>query len=247
MQFRLGRTGDELVAEWVGLATLRAHRTKGSSELTFVDGVDARWRKKLDRGLAHGMLRQLRGNLTLHASAVSNRERAVLMVGPSGAGKSTLAAALARAHRFDVVADDASPIVFEESAAFVEPSDSELWLWSEARDAIGVESSGTGKQPIAAASAADHAMRIATIVVLRFGDDRKPTLRPLRGHDALSPLLAATVRFVVDERDVQLREIADLERLVSAAPICELVRPRDFSCLGESTELVASLLAGRTP
>ena len=48
---------------------------------------------------------RLRGELCLHASAVSIGGRAVLFVGESGAGKSTIAAALAvRGHR--VIADD---------------------------------------------------------------------------------------------------------------------------------------------
>lgn len=244
--FRIGRSGEQLIAEWVHLAILRAHRTTGASTVTFEDGIDPRWKKKLERGLVRGMLGQLHGKLTLHAASVATEDHALLLVGASGAGKSTLAAALAKLHGLRILADDASPIAFEADHVRAEPSDDELWLWRESRSALGLDETGAAKMPIVASRVGGASLPVSAIVVLRFGDVAAPALRRMRGHDALAPLLAATVRLVIDERDVQLREIADLERLVERAPVYELTRAKNFEGLDASATAVAELLRGES-
>lgn len=242
--FRIGRVGDELVAEWVGHATLRAHRTNGSSTLTFTDGVDPRWRAKLERGLASAMLRQLRGELTLHASAVAIGERAVLLLGASGAGKSTLAAFLARRSEINLLADDTSPISFEADDAFVRTGDPEPWLLADARAALGLSDTDAGKRPVTFSSTTAKQQKIQAIVALTYDDVDAATLRPLRGHAALTRLLEGTVRFVVDEKEIQLREISQLEQLIRATQMIEMIRPRDLSRIETSANAIVDLLRG---
>ena len=244
VEFRIGRAGDSLVAEWPGLAILRAHRTERSRELVFAEDVDPRWRDKLEKGLVRALLASLDGQITLHAAAVSDGQRAVVLAGPSGAGKSTLAAYLTQTQAFRLIADDTSPVLFEDDRILVEPADSEVWLWGSARAALGHGSQDATKKPVRLDRTVDRALPVAALVVLTFANVEAPTLRRLHGHDALAPLLAASLRFVLDERDMKLREIVDLERIAMRSPIYELARPRSFAMLGATADVVAGLLSG---
>jgi len=241
VEFRVGRAGDRLIAEWPGRATLRADRHSGWSELEVANGVDHRWKKKLERGLASAMLRQVRGGLTLHASAIAFERRAVLLLGASGAGKSTLAGALAQRPEMHVLADDTSPISFEENAAIITTGDPELWLWPDARAALGAGDDSTDKRPVDFPAHAIERLEVAAIVALAYADVPAPGLGPLHGHAALVPLLAGIVRLVIDEPATQLREIAQLDQLVRKTKILQLTRPRKLSCLSESADLVTTL------
>jgi energy-coupling factor transporter ATP-binding protein EcfA2 len=238
----LGRSGDQLIAEWPEVVTLRADRKSGESEITFTNGVDPRWRAKLEGGLAAAMLRQLHGELTLHAASIAVRDRAALLLGYSGAGKSTLAAVLAQRSEMNLLADDTSPISFEGDDAFVSTGDAELWLLQDARVALGVDEQGPGKRPVAFSSNVTNRLKIRGIVALSYGDVAKPTLAPLHGHAALTRLLEGTVRFVIDEPEVQLREISQLEQVARTTNIYELMRPRDLNRISESADVIARLL-----
>ncbi len=242
IDFRIGRAGDELVAEWCGRATLHAHRTTGRSHLDFEDDVDPKWRRKLEHGMVRAMLRQLRGGLTLHASSLALADCGILLLGPSGAGKSTLAAVLAQRTQLNLLSDDTSPITFENGLAYTSTGDPELWLLADARAAIGSAENRPGKVPIDVASVTMEKVRIGAIVVLAYGEVDVPVIRPMRGHAALVPLLAGTVRLVVDEHEVQLREIAQLESLSRATKLFELVRPRNLDRISESADVIARLL-----
>jgi hypothetical protein len=239
--FRIGRTGDRLIAEWPGLATLRTDRATGWSQLEVAPGVDFKWHAKLERGLASAMLRQVRGELTLHASALAWSDRAVLLLGQSGAGKSTLAAVLASRPEMRLLADDTSPISFEGDHAFVSTGDPELWLLEDARVALGVQDRGPGKRPLAFSPQPMDQVKIRAIVALSYGDVAQPILSPLRGHGALSRLLEGTVRFVIDEPAMQLREISQLEKLARATSIYELIRPCALNRIAESADVIADL------
>jgi energy-coupling factor transporter ATP-binding protein EcfA2 len=242
VEFRVGRQGENFIAEWPGLARLIANRS-GESTLCFTDGVDPHWCQKLERGMVQAMLRQLRGELTLHASALASQDRAVLLLGKSGAGKSTLAAVLASRPEMNLLADDTSPISFDDAHARVTTGDPELWLLEDARVALGFADRRPGKHPVSFSSRVTNSPKLQAIVAISYGDVAAPVLSPLRGHAALSRLLEGTVRFAIDDPEVQLREISQLDRLARATDILELVRPRDLTRIVESAELVASLLS----
>ncbi len=247
VDFRVGRRGCRLIAEWPGLAILRADRASAWSELTFAEGVDPKWCAKLERGLAAAMLRQIRGELTLHASALASESHAILLLGQSGAGKSTLAAVLASRPDVHLLADDTSPISFEEDHARVSTGDSELWLLEDARASIFSTENGPGKRPVPFPSQPKKRLKILAIVALSYSEVSAPRLAALRGHAALARLLEGTVRFVIDEPRVQLREMSLLEELVRTTPILELTRPRDLARISESADVIAALLREATP
>src|SRR4051812_23307843 len=89
-EFRIGRLGDKLVAEWPGLAVLRTDRSGKHPEFRWIDEpVDPVVAERFRRGRLHALLRHLRGELTFHAAAVSLRGVAVMFLGASNAGKSS--------------------------------------------------------------------------------------------------------------------------------------------------------------
>ena len=87
-------------------------------------------------GTAFGILLHQRGQIVLHASAVSVNGRAILFCGASGAGKSTLAAALAQ-RGFPLVTDDVCAITMSDAGVpMVHPDGRQLKLWSQAIDKL---------------------------------------------------------------------------------------------------------------
>lgn len=58
---------------------------------------------------------------TLHASTIAKNDQGILLIGDSGMGKSTFTALLL-AHGFDVLADDISPLRFEDSKFYPYPA-----------------------------------------------------------------------------------------------------------------------------
>src|SRR4030081_1700462 len=89
--FRVGRRDGGMVAEWAGLATLACSLDGSGAKLAAAAGASRRAIGKLQRGQVTALLRDLRGQLGVHASAIALDRRAVLFVGPGGVGKSTAA------------------------------------------------------------------------------------------------------------------------------------------------------------
>ena len=241
--FRLGRTKNELVAEWPGICSFSADRATGVSEMTSEAGVDPLFVEKVHRGLAQALLRHLAGKLTLHASAVAFDRRAIACFGESESGKSTTMAHLSRLPGAEFFADDTLAIEFTENGIDIVPTEKLSWLRPEAHASLG-HGDVTAKSPVSPPRAAATTARLASLVNLRFEEGApSPRLRRLRGHDALSALVPSVVRFIIDEPAVQLLECEQLTSLVSAVPVFELTRARNLGGLEKSAELVLSLLS----
>jgi hypothetical protein len=73
---------------------------------------------------------------------------------------------------------------------------------------------------------------------------RAIALQRLRGQHAVACLVPSLVRFVLDEPEVQIAELAYLDRLLAAAPLYELHFPRGFDALPAAVDVVRSHLAG---
>jgi hypothetical protein len=99
-------------------------------------GVDERLVRIALLGPALAVLLQQRGNLVLHASAVSVHGAAVAFLGCSGSGKSTLAAALHR-RGHALIADDLVAVRVEAGTAVVYPGFPQLKLWPDSIRALG--------------------------------------------------------------------------------------------------------------
>ena len=89
-----------------------------------------------------GALCHQRGITPLHASAIDVADGCVAFVGASGAGKSTLAAALARRGHEIIGDDDCFLQLGTKADVQAWPGISRIWLWEDARAALGFEGPG---------------------------------------------------------------------------------------------------------
>lgn len=90
-------------------------------------------------GSAMGAVLQQRGDLTLHASAVTDGERVLLFAGPSGHGKSTLAAAFA-AHGYGLVSDDLVTVRRRSDGSLFSPAGFPwIKLWADALTRLDID------------------------------------------------------------------------------------------------------------
>lgn len=244
---RVGRDGDELVAEWLGTATLRVRRD--GSDVRFVPMPDAALIAvdKLRRGTVRLLLRQVEGKLGLHGASVATKDGAVVIVGASGDGKSTLAAALC-ARGAELLADDATAIDRTDDSWVVPPFEDTHWLDAAARERIGLH--GEGETDASPEKVAVPASRVArapsparSVIVLSFSSIDSPRLVLLNGVDAMAALVPLVMRLVVDDPVVQRRELDTLAELITSVQVLRLERPRDLACLGQACDLVLGTLA----
>ena len=261
VSFRLGCDGDDVIAEWLGLARLVARRDGSTSRLEVVPGSDPRAVAKIERGSVRLLLRHLAGELALHGAAVARGSRAVVLLGRSGDGKSTLAAWLCTRRGAALLADDATAI--DEIAVpmpvshgqgvvprwVVLPAEGDHWLDEAARFAVGLDlpahANGVrGKAPVAAARSDSGAAALHGFVALVFSDVPAPRCTRLRDVDAIATLVPQTVRFVLDDPAAQRRELDRLAALVETVPVYQLERSRDLAQLDATGALVDNVLRG---
>ena len=241
LRFRLGRRGDEVIAEWLGVATLVASRDGARSSLTFDEGVSAMQRDKIRRGGARILLGQLRGELGLHGSAVAFHGRALAFVGASGHGKSTLAAALC-ARGGTLLADDAVALAVSTTSTNVEPTEEIHWLDAAACGALALPppSAELVKAPIAARRGASTPVALVAIVELAWGGS-VPVLDEPGPVESIARLLPHLGRILVDSPASHLHELEQLTRLFANVPFYTLTRPMAFEALPATVDRLIAL------
>ena len=240
--FRIGRRGQELVADFVGLGMLRADPGGVSTSFEPAADADPVAIEKLKNGLVPALIRHLRKELTLHGAAVTIGGQAIVCVGMSGAGKSTLAARLCNAKGAAFLADDTAAIDFRDPTPSVLPTERVHWLVS-ARDAP--DAAGEWKYPVTPRALADHAAPLAFVCRVGFDEalGQKPTVRRLRGHAALEALVPSVIRFAIDDPDAHVREAEQLGELARRVPVYDLVRARvREDALDRAVECLANLV-----
>jgi hypothetical protein len=241
--YRVGRRGDMLVAEWPGLLELRANRAGDRVELRVADGADPSVIEKLRRGPVEALLRQLRGEMSLHGASFARDGRAVVCVGESGAGKSSVAAAACARPRIELVGDDSAAIAFDGARLLVSPTEDVSWLTGEAL--VRVEPSADAEQKIAVPPPrrARDAAHVVAIIVLEFCEEPcAPTLRPLAGVDAFESLSRSLFRFVIDEPRAQIEDLGRLARVAHATRVLGMRRSRSMETMGVAVDRVVALL-----
>ncbi len=241
---RVGRDGDDLVAEWPGRATLRSDARGGHVRFFKAPELVADDAEKLERGSVQLLLLHLRGGIPLHGAAVAMGEHAVVLVGESGAGKSTLAASLCVHQEGRLLADDAVLIDRGIAGFCVRPNHERSWLDGEGSAALGLPAFGDAKLPLVQIPRAAVSAALRAIVFLRYTDVPDvpdAQLAPLYGLEAVGALLPQLTRFVVDDPAVARRDLDNLEALVSSAPVFCLERPRGLQRLSETSTLLTRL------
>lgn len=259
--FRIGRAGPDVVAEWLGIGRLVARRDGSTHRLERHPDADSREFAKIERGGVQLLLRHLAGKLALHGAAVESQGRAVVLLGRATQGKSTLAAALCTREDVALLADDAVALDRSGASYVVRALERLHWLDAAARRALGdlnndvecpvssgarvagdvdLEGGYPAKAPIAAARVGAHGELVAFVdLVFTDGPTRLVRSSPL---EAMAALVPQAVRFVLDDPDVQKRELEALGTLVDVVPVLRLERPRDLSFLSDSCERVRELL-----
>jgi hypothetical protein len=240
--FRIGRTENDLVAEWVGMGVLRASRSGDRKEFTASPGVDSVQVEKFHQGLVNAMVRHLQGKMTLHASAVALSDVAVALAGESRSGKSTTSASLCRNPEVRLLADDTVALEDGPTGFVVTPTETIHWLPKESALALGVEPGARFKAQARPRECARGRVKLAAIVKLAFDPlASHPNLRPLHGFEAFRALNGALFRFVIDEPGATLRDFEQLSRVAESVRVYELIRRRTLEDLEESCEVIRAV------
>jgi hypothetical protein len=230
--FRWRRDGATIHAEWEGVLTLDVDES-GRVVTHPVPGADALFAEKLRATGAPAFVRALRGQPSLHGSAVARDGVALICSGESGAGKSTAAAQLCRVHGFELLADDAVGLEFSKDQWRVLPTETASWL----------EPKGGGRKgPVAPPRVAVAPALLRRIVILGVDEQLPaPVLRRVHGAAVYMALSAAMIRFERTSSGQQ-RELDALASIAESAEIYELVR--GTSCGAAETAAALAALEG---
>ncbi|HVM69360.1 MAG TPA: hypothetical protein VM204_05935 [Gaiellaceae bacterium] len=256
--FRIGRDGDEVVAEWLGVARLVARRDGSAHRLERDPSAEPRELAKIERGGVKLLLRHLAGKPALHGAAIAVGDDAIVLLGRARQGKSTLAAALCAREGVALLSDDAVAVDAAPEGYVVTALEEHHWLDAAARHAVSRMTSGEGAGEDVADGDRQQGKRAVTasrlgrrgvlraIVDLAFAEGPARIVRA-SGLEAMAALVPQAVRFVLDDPAVHRKEIESLGRLVEAVPVFRLERPRSLALLPESCDLVFSLLREPAP
>ncbi len=242
-EFRLGRAGDEIIAEWIGLGSLHANVDGTQRDLRATGSVTADALEDALKPHVAALLRHLAGGISLHASSVSRAGAAIAFLGSTCAGKSTIATQLCDDPDVELVSDDTAELRFEGAHVAIVPGETDHSLRPDVAIAFGLDPHGHRKLVKPARRSAATAPRLCACITLVFDNSATaPVLRRVHGAEAFNALSLSTVRFVLDDEDVLRRELDNLARVAEQAPIYELRRARDLSTIHTSARQAAQLL-----
>lgn len=238
---RIGRDGEELVAEWPEIGVLRSNRLGTEHTFEPVADADLLSVEKLQHGVVRAMLRHLRGELSLHASAVAVGERAALFVGESGSGKSTYAAYLGE-RGWPILADDVAHVERKGESFFVEPSEGAHFLMHDACVALGIAPDAERPKTRVQAKTVGASSKLAAM--FSFSDADAVTVTRVAGFETIQVLSPCVARFVFDEPSVLRADLGRLAALLETVPLYRIGRPRGFEHLAEIEQRMLQMVEG---
>jgi hypothetical protein len=190
-------------------------------------------------GPVMGFVLLLRGNVSLHASAVAFGDAAVALVGPAGAGKSTAAAALANLG-YRVISEDVVTLKEVDNSFLVEPGYPCIRLWPESVQALygpGVELpklTPTWDKRFLDLTQKQYrfqvnALPLTAIYVLgaRMESPEAPFVQPMSQRQALMSLVSNTYVTRFMNRKMRANEFKVLTRLLNSATVRQLIPHSD--------------------
>jgi len=181
-----------------------------------------------------GFVLRMRGVIALHACAIDVGDKAIVLVGDAFAGKSTTAVMFARLG-CGVMSEDVAPLCLEGRAVAVRPGCTEVALRPSAvkylygsADALPKFSDNWEKRrlDLAATGAFSHrTLPIAAVYVLTNHGTAPdaPCVRPLSSGAAMVELLANIYANRLFHRELRLRELDTVHRVVETIPVKEAV------------------------
>lgn len=187
----------------------------------------------LPRMLAH------RGNLVVHASAVTLGGRHALFLGPSGWGKSTLAGLLMQ-HGHTIHSDDCVQLRGVDDRFEAVPTYPSLRLYDDSLHALFPGTADTApvasysekqRVPLVLAAGNDSAVLVDALYILGDPADAAGSvqLSPLRPALTCQALIAHSFRLDLADREGNTAHFARCAAFVSAMPAFTLDYPRDYS------------------
>ncbi len=245
--FRLGRDGDDLVAEWMGIGTLRAPRSGRSHVFTPYPDSGGASMEGIRPTVVEGLLRHLHGKMSLHASAASRGGLAVVLLGDSMAGKSTTVAALCAHEGFEMLADDTVFLDERDDGFYVFPTESAHSLREDAAHFLGASTGKLDKASLPAAALASGPAKVSAFIRLNFEETSSGVLRAMRGSEIFESLNSALFRFIVDDDDVTQADFSRMAALGAAVPFFELRRAPSLDTLIESVRLLRGCVPPAAP
>jgi hypothetical protein len=182
------------------------------------------------------------GKLILHAGAVAIDGRAVAFVGASGSGKSTLAASFAR-RGFALIADDGLLLDHDRGDYRAAPGEPSFRLWEDSEEVLVTPDTPvappvdfTDKRRFLEGGPfvfCTTPTRLARVYLLGESGDAEARISPLRGREALVPLLEHAFLLDVDRRDARRAQLRALAELAETGMVHRLDYPRDYAMLPE--------------
>lgn len=243
---RVGRRAGELVAEFPNLGLVTVTADGNCAHFEPANGLSPIQVEKIQSTLVDAFIRHAQGKLTLHGGSVCDEKKAIAFVGPSRAGKSTLAAALCAGRDLALIGDDTVAIELSEpngATVYVTSTQKSAWLLPDTRRAFGFDASVPRKTAVALKTGGVERKALGAVMSITFDPEgASPTLRRLHGQEAFSTLFNSAFHFVVDDPTALVREFEQIRAIADQCSIYELRRPRDLRRLGETVDLVRSLL-----
>ena len=195
-----------------------------------------------------GALLQQRGNLVLHASAVRVGDKGFIFMGRSAAGKSTLSAYMVHRMNCAFLSDEICSITFENNIAMIHSSSPEIRLFNDTKNWLKLTPKTTSQEnppPKNHIDQTDRAenqpLEIAAIYHLDEPIDmNSPTLiTPIQKRLAMDVLQENTYRanFITGEKSVKAY-FKGRAALVNTVPIFNFTRPKDFSKIDHSMQIL---------
>jgi hypothetical protein len=201
----------------------------------------------LPRFLAH------RGQLLVHASAVTMAGHNALFLGPSGWGKSTLAGLL-RDHGHSVHSDDCVQLRLANGRFHALPTYPSLRLYQDSLDALfpgttptSPVASYTEKRRVALDHPAFDAAGVPVHALYVLNDPANASecarIESLRPSQACQALIAHSFRLDLADRDGNAAHFARCADLANGVPAFGLDYPRDYTHSAALVEAIARHLA----
>jgi hypothetical protein len=200
------------------------------------------------RGPIMGFVLRRRGVISLHASALSCPEGAVVLCGESAVGKSTTAAALAL-KGLSVLSDDITALKEGDCDFQVEPGYPRVCLWPAAvqqllgaADALPRLTSSWEKcfLPLDGTRASFEGRRRPLLTIYLLAPSPTPIEAPriekMSSREALLALVQNTYMNWLLDRKQRAMEFDLLTRLVSKVPVCRVVSDHDSGSLSSVCE-----------
>jgi hypothetical protein len=224
--FIVSEAGDDLVV-WCARAG-RFHIRPDDGVITTDSPVgSAAWQDRVTNAIVP-LLLGARGELVLHAAALSDGDRAFLFCGTSGRGKSTLADSLAR-QGAGVVAEDGVALTMDGDRVLAWPGPVGVRLRAGDGDpgkALRVTgTSGTDPEPVA----------VGGLAMLAPRGGSAPEVQPLAVAEALAPAFSHTIGGRPSRRQGVFSQMA---ALLARVPAYSVQLPDDLEALDDAAAVV---------